>query len=317
MRFTLRNFLLALLLIVLLLSLTDKFSNDDFFFPRLGERSPSQESLPARLKKSEERFAQNPDDLKALVDRGVIYFLMGTEHTADALNAFNAAWRAGAFDKRIFYYSGILYENLSLFTESEKQYERFLKHEPGDREIRLRLARLLFRMGKWDDSISHYQKFIRENPNDTTALINLGLSYQKRYELKSQQKASPQQSQSSRKTKSKATEEKPKEVPDINAAINYLEQAKSLQPNLPEGIYASLAKLYLEKGDWEKSVAACESELKMNPNQTEALKLLTAAYENANQKEKALEIYLKLLEKDPQNKSFKQKVKALKSQLKK
>lgn len=311
-----RNFLLSFFFISLLLIFTQNSRDGKLFFPRVEGTSIAQGALQELLKKSQERIAKNPDDLKALVDSGVAYFFMGPEHYADSLNAFNSAWRSGAFDKRIFYYSGILYENLSLFTESQKQYERFLRHEPKDREIQLRLARLLFRMGQWDDSIRTYQRFIKENEKDVASLINLGLAFQKKYELKQQKKALPQTSSKGKK-KSLADQSKPADHWELHQAIFYLEQAAKLQPALPKGIYLSLAVLYFEKGDWQSTGSACESELKASPNEKETLFLLSSAYEQMRQLDKSLEICAKLLESDPQNKSLKRKIKSLKSKLKK
>jgi tetratricopeptide (TPR) repeat protein len=224
-----------------------------------------------------------------------------------------SAWRAGAFDKRIFYYSGVLYENLSLFEESRRQYERFLKHEPADREIQMRLARLLFRMGKWKDSIGYYRKFVEKNPKDLTSLINLGLAHQRQHETDSGEK--------SRKTSPKEKKDGPSpgggDLSDLKQAISFLERAAELEPNLPPGIHLTLAKLRYEEGSWERSASSCLSELKTSPDDRETLKLLSLSYEKMNDEKKLLETYLKLQDLDPQSGALRQKVKALRSKLKK
>ena len=276
---------------------------NDLFFPRLTDRPPSPQSLESRLKRADARLAKNPNDLESVVDRGVIYFHMGPEHYADALNAFNAAWQAGVFDHRIFYYSGILYENLSFFDEAQRQYERFLRHEPGDREIRLRLARLLFRMGKWDDAVARYQEFLQENDKDVTAMVNCGLAYEKKIELA---KAS--------KTKLSA-EDKSKLENERDQAIAYLENAAKLQTDLPEGVYGALAKLQAEAGNWSGAAVSCEAELRKTPDQPEFLELLAQADEKTNQPQKALEAYGRLAQKKP-TAALNRKIRTLKKQLK-
>lgn len=243
--------------------------------------------------------------MKSLVDKGVIYFMKGPAFISDSLNAFNAAWQSGALDKRIFYYSGILYENLSLFEEAQRQYERFLRHERGDREIRLRLARLFFREGKWDDAISSYQEIAGENQKDVTALINCGLAYAKKFDAMIQEK------------KKVADKENEEISACIQEGIYYLESASKIQTDLPEGVYLALAKLYWKKEDFEKTVSACNAELKISTNTIEPLQILGNVYEKLNQKENALETYTTLSEKMPQNNSYKSKIKILKKQLQK
>lgn len=276
---------------------------NEVFFPRLTDKPPSPQSLEGRLKRADERLAKDPDDLQTVVDRGVVYFEMGPDHYADALNAFNAAWQAGVFDERIFYYSGILYENLSFFDEAQRQYERFLRHEPDDREIRLRLARLLFRMGKWDDAVARYQEFLQENDKDVTALINCGLAEQKKIELASGPKVRL------------SADDRAKLESERDQAISYLENAAKLQPDLPAGVYGALAKLQAAQGNWPGAAASCEAELRKSPDDAEILAILAQADEKTNQPQKALEAYGRLAQKKP-TAALNRKIRALKKQLK-
>jgi tetratricopeptide (TPR) repeat protein len=299
-----RNFVLLALLIVagaVFYARTNRSAPS--FFPRVSDSAPSAKTLESKLKRAEARISKNPDDLEAVVDRGVAYYHMGPEHYADALNSFNAAWQAGAFDHRIFYYSGILYENMSFFDEAQRQYERFLHHEPGDREIRLRLARLLFRMGKWDDAVARYQEFLQENDKDVTALINCGLALQKKIELSAAPGRRP------------TPEEQSKIDGDRTQAIAYLENAAKLQPDLPEGVYGTLARLQSAANQWPGAVSSFEAELKKSPDQPELLDLLGQAYEKNNQADKALDAYNRLAQKKP-TANLTRKIKALKKQLK-
>ena len=306
-----RNLVLATLAVLLLVSFYNvrHKNSGGGYFPRLGSPAPSDESLASRLKSAEAGLAKNPDDLKALVDKGVVYFQMGPDHYADSLNSLNAAWRSGAFDTRIFYYSGVLYENLSLFEESERQYERFLKHEPQDREIQLRLARLLFRMGRWKDSVVYYEKLLAHNPKDLTCLINLGFAHQKQYE------ADKDKVKSGQLKKDQIQAVQAEGQASLDQAVSYLERASQIEPDLPQGVYLSLSKLYFDKGELEKSVSAGESELKGNAGDKETLQVLAQGYEKLDQKEKTLEILLRLQEGDPENRSYRQKIKTLRTKL--
>ncbi len=274
------------------------------FFPRLNEPPPSESKLRSLLKNKEEDLSKNPNDLESLVDRGVVYYWMGPDHYADALNSLNAARKGGAFDERIFYYSGVLYENISLFEEAQRQYERFLNHEPDDHEIRLRLARLLFRMDKWDESISRYLSMIEENGKDLTSIVNCGLAYQKKAELIQSKKA-------------KLAPEEASEVGKLeDQAVIYLERARSLSAELPEGVMFTLSKLYYRKKDWQKATQTAETEVQRDSNAPALLEILAVGYENLNQNEKALDFYVKLSAAAPKNSTAKNKIKNLKKLLK-
>lgn len=298
-----RFFLLSLFVVALFLALTF-FRKSEPFFPRLGSPQLPSQDLERLLEKSDSILQKNPNDLSALVDKGVVYYAMGPDHYSESLNTLNAAWRQGAFDKREFYYLGLLYENLSLFDEAEKQYERYLKHESNDREIKLRLARLLFRMGKWQECINQYEGLVQENPNDVTSLINLGLAYQKKFEAESEVKG-----------KNKLSTAQIQEFPAQGAA--YLEKAAAIDPNLAKGIYLALAKMLAAQGRWDQAAVSAQAELdKYSLEGGKApLEILAQCYEKLNEKPKLMETYQKLLELDPKNSHLKRKINALKKSL--
>ncbi len=274
------------------------------FFPRLNDAPPSASKLESLLKDKEEDLTKNPNDLKSLVDRGVIYYWMGADHYADALNSLNAARKGGAFDERIFYYSGVLYENISLFEEAQKQYERFLNHQPEDREIKLRLARLLFRSGKWEESIARYQALIDDNAKDYTSIINCGLAYQ--------QVAESIQSKNPRPSPEDAAKIRQTE----DQAIGYLERAVSLGESLPPGVGFTLAKLYYRKKEWQKAAQAAEPEQQRGSGDPALLEILAVSYENMGQNEKALDYYNKWSAAAPRSQTARTKIKNLKKLLK-
>lgn len=244
------------------------------FFPRLSATGISPRKLENILKRTDDALEKNPADISALVDRGVAHFHMGPEYYDESHDELSEAWRNGAFDERIFYYLGILYENLSVFEEAEKQYRRFLNHEPEDHEIRLRLARLEFRLGNWEEAIEQYQKLARENPKDVTSVINLGLAYQSRYKTESAKKGKDRKSNG--------------EIGELlNQAVSNLESARALSPELSKGIYLALADAYASSGAWDKAVLAAEAEISKYPGETDkdAYGILAQAYKKLNRKE--------------------------------
>jgi len=244
------------------------------FFPRLSASGISPGKLEKILQQTDESLQKNPADLQALVDRGVVHFHMGPEFYDESHDELSEAWRSGAFDTRIFYYLGILYENLSVFEEAQKQYRRFLNHEPQDLEIRLRLARIEFHMKNWQEAIDQYQKLVLENPKDVTSILNLGLAYQFLYKM-----------ESSKKGKDRAGNDKIGKL--LNQAILNLESARNLNPELPKGISLALAEVYVSSGIWDKAALAAEFEISKYPGESDKIvyNILAQAYKKLNRKE--------------------------------
>ncbi|OGR87403.1 MAG: hypothetical protein A3A86_00225 [Elusimicrobia bacterium RIFCSPLOWO2_01_FULL_60_11] len=244
------------------------------FFPRMGAADIPPRKLENIIKRTDAALEKNPSDLAALVDRGVAHFHMGPEFYDESHDELSEAWRNGAFDKRVFYYLGVLYENLSIFEEADKQYRRFLNHEPEDREIRMRLARLEFRLGNWEEAIEQYHKLVQKDPKDVTSLINLGLAYQSRYKT-----------ESSKKGKDRKSDDELKGL--LYQAVANLEGAAALNPELSKGIYLALADAYASSGAWDKAAPAAETELSKHPaeNEKEVYSLLAQAYKKLNRKE--------------------------------
>ena len=145
-----------------------------------------------------------------------------------------------------------------------------------------------------------YEKLIKKNERDVTSLINLGLAYAEKYEHNQKLKSKPKKSSGKKISDS--------EKQELQRSIDVLEKAAKLQPELPEGIYLSLAKLYFLKKDYKKCVSSCEMELKSSGNEIEALKLMAQSHEDLNQKQGALDIYEKLVMKETKNSFFKQKI---------
>ncbi|MBI3012572.1 MAG: tetratricopeptide repeat protein [Elusimicrobia bacterium] len=302
-----KSFHFVFLLILSILVLFASFATHEDptgFFPRLAEPSPNPGKLQDILKKSETKLSKDPNHLESLVNSGVAHFYLGTDHVALSLNALNRAWQAGALDKRIFYYSGILYENLSLFDESKKQYERFLRHEPRDREIRLRLSRLLYRMEKWDECVASYRAFLQDNQNDLTSLVNAGLALRKKSEILAGKK-------------NRTSEEQSLILSDRNQSLSYLERALQLDGDLPEEVPISLAQIYMDLGQWQKAADLAKKSLEKSPkNRKEFLSLSALSWENLENWPEAIQSYTQLSEIVPQQFSYKRKIAQLKKRIK-
>lgn len=270
------------------------------FFPR-ENFPPSQRVLENKNKKVEKLLSQDEKNLRAWVDKGIVLFFSGEERTADSLNALHKAWQLGALDSRIFYYSGILYERLNLFEDARRQYERFLHNYPDDREILLRLARLYFRMGRDSDSIALYEKFLKENAQDVTALINVGLAYSSRWRtLRKDKQADPQEMERC-----------------LHEGTKVLQKAFQLQDPLPNEAGEALADFLVALSRWDEALQVVDRLSQEDENSDFLQPLKAKILEGKEQWPQALAIYEELAKgKDSSARFAKSKVKELKRKIK-
>ncbi len=58
----------------------------------------------------------------------------------------------------------------------EKELNQQLNEKPDDDELRLRYANLLYDMGRHDQAVSHYLKYLKNNPDDADARTDMAYS---------------------------------------------------------------------------------------------------------------------------------------------
>lgn len=149
------------------------------FFPRTPEEFPKRQETDQALARAQSTLEADPADLSALMASGIIYFGLGQEHAAQAINLFEAARDYGAADERLFYYLGRLYYLIGLGQFSIPEYERFLRHRPKDRTALLELAKIQFEQGRYAESVRLYENLLALNGKkrrDPVILENVALS---------------------------------------------------------------------------------------------------------------------------------------------
>ncbi|MBI4054832.1 MAG: tetratricopeptide repeat protein [Elusimicrobia bacterium] len=146
------------------------------FFPRTKFQFLSAGQLSRRVEKARKILEEDPENLAAWMDLGLSYFQSGKETYADAINALEQARELGGVDPRIFYYLGVLYQEVGLYQFAIPEYERFLRNFPEDRDSRLLLAKLLYQKGNLSRAVGHYEQLYVLYPQDAMVLENLGLS---------------------------------------------------------------------------------------------------------------------------------------------
>lgn len=144
--------------------------------PRRRVDFPAPPQLNAQITSAQERLKANPQDISALVELGTLLFEKGKDSYVDAINDLEEARDLGALDPRVFYCLGIMYQEEGLFSFALVEYQRFLRHYPEDKEIRMLMAKLYYRMGMFPEAVGEYERLKFTNPGDPLVEENLGLS---------------------------------------------------------------------------------------------------------------------------------------------
>ncbi|MEK7389088.1 MAG: tetratricopeptide repeat protein [Elusimicrobiota bacterium] len=143
-------------------------------------RRPSVAASPVRagdqIAAVQERLRQNPQDIGALVEMGIILFEQGRSSYVDAIGDLEEARDLGALDPRIFYCLGIMYQEEGLYPFALTEYKRFLRHYPDDKEVRMLTGKLYYRMGLFPDAVEEFERLKFQEPGDPLIDENLGLS---------------------------------------------------------------------------------------------------------------------------------------------
>lgn len=141
-------------------------------------------------------------------------------------------------DHRIYYQKSIALKNAGNLEESKNALEECLKKKPDFEAAYNALGGVYFSMGNFDKAVTNFEKVLEISKNNNIknrVKKNLALAY-------------------ARMGNSALTDG------NHNRAIEYF--TKSVQTNNYDAAYLSLAKLYSELGEWDKSIAASENALK-------------------------------------------------------
>jgi len=132
--------------------------------------------LDARISRLAERIRDNPNDIQALLESGILKFRKGPGSYVDAISDLESARSRGAADVRIFYYLGRMYQAEGLYDFALEEYQRLLNNRPDDFEVRMLAAKLLFASGRYPKAVREYEAISESHPDDILVLENLALS---------------------------------------------------------------------------------------------------------------------------------------------
>ncbi len=152
-----------------------------FLLPRQRKKKTVQ-NLDSEIAAAQRDLKTNPQDLKALALLGTCYFKKGPDFYPQGVNALEEARSLGSLDPDIFYYLGIMYQNLGFYPFALKEYQRYLRNFPDDQDLRQREAKLLFQAGRYYEAQAEYERLSSLSPRDPVIKENLGLCLWKNHE---------------------------------------------------------------------------------------------------------------------------------------
>lgn len=83
-----------------------------------------------------------------------------------SITYYEAAMAAGVNTRSIYQHLGDVYTEQKRFTEAANLYRHYLTIDPQDREMRIRLARVLSYEGNFEESTQEYQKTFQDSKKE-------------------------------------------------------------------------------------------------------------------------------------------------------
>lgn len=250
---------------------------DDYSRFYIARINLEQRNLDEAQRAIEEAIKINPDFIELWVYAGFI--ALDKKEYENAKYYFSEAAYRNADMSQIYYLLGATSEIESDYANAYFFYKKSLKLNPSSLPGLSALANLCERIGKKAEAFSTFEKVISLDSTDATALNYVGYTYAERAER-------------------------------LDYALNLIERALSIEPN--NGYFIdSRGWVYYQKGDYESALndlkRACEL-----VEDAVILEHLGDVYVKLNEIEKAIEVYQKVLNLEPQNKNIKNKLTILK-----
>ena len=245
-------------------------------FPRTGAEFLKAGRLDRKLAGLGERIKNDPGDIRAFFEAGILKFQKGPDSYIDAISDLETARSGGLADIRTFYYLGRMYQAVGLYDFSLAEYRRFLNNRPEDFEVRMLAAKLLFSSGKYPEAVREYETLSAGHPGDILVLENLSLSRWKNKQdpgpvLDVMRGLGPEAVFRAGYVSGRMAYENK----NYAAAAPLLELAAARSPEYRDfselaGVYSMLSDSYIRLKSDAAAIAALNELLKINPTDSEA-----------------------------------------------
>ncbi|MBI4656395.1 MAG: hypothetical protein HY746_06585 [Elusimicrobia bacterium] len=172
------SILLSTVLVAVILAVTRiiRYSRDSGSGIGSDNISGGVEQADRRLEELRQIIENNPEDMEAFLESGLLKLKGGAAFYVDAIVDLERARELGSLDIKIFEHLGIMYQAVGLYEFAEKEYKRFLANNPDDFETRMSLAKLYYKSEKFKEAENEYEKIRQKRPNHLVVLENTALT---------------------------------------------------------------------------------------------------------------------------------------------
>ncbi len=250
----------------------------------------------AEFKEVVESGAPDAEKAAALTFIGIIHDEKGK--TDEAIEFYRRALKFNSSDPIIYRNLSIAHRNKKDYPAAQEAIERAISLDPGNTKNRVLFGNILFEQRKYDDARRLYQDALSRDPENASALYNLGISL-----LRSGDRVSAMEY-----LKKAGDADKLGKVAhmsysklgslystmqDYDTAEKYLKMAVSVDPTDPVDRY-NLGLVHLKRNDKEKALGEFLKAHELAKNDAKVLEGLGEAYFALREYDKSLEAYNRL-----------------------
>ncbi|MDY6803997.1 MAG: tetratricopeptide repeat protein [Cyanobacteriota bacterium] len=167
----------------------------------------------------------------------------------EAIECYENAIKQKPDDWEIYSDRGNALTNLQHWQEAVKAYKKAIQFNPKSAELYSSLAETFAKLEKWDEAIACWQKCLEINPNAVSVYSKLGDMFVKKVA-------------SDRSELINIYQDKIEENPD---SVDIYYAALEIEPDNPR-LYAGLANVLTNQGDFDTAIAAYKKALEFQPN---------------------------------------------------
>ena len=241
---------------------------------------------------------------------GVSFFQHGYLEQAEA--SFKQVIAAKPDIPEAYYNLGTLYLQRNAFQDALRYLEQAVKLRPDYPEAWNNLGMVAAHENQTDEAIRNFRQSLQQRPTYTIAILNLGNLYRRQGNFGEAEKLL-----------NRAHEIEPDD-PEVNynlgmlyarqgqsqSALQYLERAVSLRPDYPDALN-NLGVLFVQAERYPEAEQKFRTCIQVAPNFDQAYLNLARLYVLMNDKERAREVLLALLRRQPQHKMAQQALEML------
>lgn len=172
-------------------------------------------------------------------------------------------------------------------------YKTALDLKPTDGVLRMKYARTLDKLGRYDEAVSQYNEALANSKDDMEVLYALERIYLKKLA----------QTPSDAELNANIGAIKQAQG-DFDTALSYYGKAEQLNPS-NVNTRLNVGTLFQQRKEYQKAIQSYDSVLTLYPNNTQALLYKAQVYKEMGDSKTALNLYKKILSIDPNNSAAK------------